>query len=133
MKRFILGVISSLLLWFWALFAQNISPDGVKISVKDPVIMGEATNLKISIQKNWSTMTTYDGSILIMITEENWTTLKENEFTVPSNWIYSFLSSDLGEKEFQRWLEIKKEWRFYIEVRDLNNNEDQKNWNHWWM
>ena len=128
MKRFILGVISSLLLWFWALFAQNISPDGVKISVKDPVIMGEATNLKISIQKNWSTMTTYDGSILIMITEENWTTLKENEFTVPSNWIYSFLSSDLGEKEFQRWLEIKKEWRFYIEVRDLNNNEDQALW-----
>lgn len=130
MKKFVLGVLAFMWLGFWTIFAQNtnILPDAAEISVKDPVIMWEATNLKITIMKNWSKMTNYNWSIRIIVTEENGTPLKQNEYTVPSNWMYDFLASDLWVKEFQRWLEIKKEWKFYVEVQDLNANEDKVLW-----
>ena len=128
MKKFVLGILTTLCLTLWVLFAQTISPDTAEISVKDPIKEGEATNLKITILKNWSKMTNYNGTILILVTDENWTKLKDNEYTVPSRWMYSFLSSDLWEKEFQKWLEIKKDGNFYIEVSDLNDNEDRILW-----
>ena len=128
MKKFIIGILTFVWLGFSTIFAQNILPDEAKISIKDPIIVWEATNLKITILKNWSKMTSYQGSIRITITDENWIKLKDNEYTLPSLWVYSFLSSDLWEKEFQKWLEIKKEGTFYIEVSDLNESEDKILW-----
>jgi len=128
MKKFVAGIFTFLWLGFWVIFAQNILPDSVEITVKDPIIMWEATNLKVRIMKNGSKMTSYDGTIWMVVTEQDWKKLSDNEYTVPSRWMYSFLSSDLWEKEFQRWLEIKKEWTFYIEIQDLNENEDKILW-----
>ena len=128
MKKFVVGILSLIWLWFWTIFAQVISPDSAEIKVKDPIIMWEATNLEIRILKNDATMTSYEGSIWIVVTEENWTKLKDNEYTVPSRWMYKYLSSDLWDKTFQKWLEIKKEWKFYIEVSDLNDTEDKILW-----
>ena len=130
MKKFVLGILAFIWLGFWTIFAQNtnILPDGAEISVKDPVTMWEATNLKITIMKNGSVMRNYNGSVRIMITNEDGTVLNKNEYVVPSNWTYDFLASDQWVKEFQRWLEIKKEWKFYIEVQDLNANEDKVLW-----
>ena len=115
-------------LGFWIIFAQNILPDAVEISVKDPITMWEAANLEVTVLKNWSKMTSYNWTIWIAVTDENGTKLKDNEYTVPSRWMYNFLPSDLWVKEFQRWLEIKKEWTFYIEIQDLNDNEDKVLW-----
>ena len=106
----------------------KLLPDSAEISVKDTIIEWEAVNFKVTILKNWSIMTSYNGSILIVITEEDWTMLKANEYTVYNYWLYTYSSSDLWEKEFQKWLEIKKEWTFYIEVQDLNENEDKILW-----
>ena len=128
MKKFVLGILTFIWLGFWTIFAQTISPDSAEISVKDPIIMWEATNLKIKILKNDSTMTSYNGTVRIVVTELDWTKLKDNEYTVPSRGWYTFLGSDLWVKEFQRWLEIKKEWQFYVEVSDLNDNEDKILW-----
>lgn len=72
-------------------------------------------------------MDNYNGTILIIITDENWAMLKNNEYSLP-NQFYSFLPSDFGEKEFQKWLTINKEWSFYIEVSDLNDFEDKVLW-----
>ena len=105
-----------------------IMPDNAEISVEDTIIVWEATNLKITMLKDWSTMTTYSGTILITITDEKWDKLKDNEYTLPSRWVYQFLLSDLWEKEFKKWLEIKKEWRYYIEIEDLNEYEDKLIW-----
>ena len=105
-----------------------ILPDSAEIKVKDPIIMWEATNLEIRILKNDATMTSYEWSIWVIVTEENWTILKDNEYTVPSHWLYEYLWSDLWDKTFQRWLQINKEWKFYIEVMDLNENEDRTLW-----
>ena len=98
MKKFVLGILTFIWLGFWTIFAQTILPDSAKITVKDPIIMWEATNLKIEILKNESTMTSYNGTIRIVVTEENWTKLKDNEYTVPSRWRYTFLWSDLWIK-----------------------------------
>ena len=118
---------------FWGLRTDDwndykLLPDSAEISVKDTIIEWEAVNFKVTIIKNWSVMTSYDGDIRILITDENWNKLKDNEYILPNRWIYSFLPSDLWEKEFQRWLEIYKEWTFYIEIQDLNENEDKIFW-----
>ena len=128
MKKFAFGILASIwLVCFWFVFAQSI-PDNVEISVKDPLTVWEATNLKITMMKNWSKMTTYKWTIRITVTDQNWKILKSNEYTVPSQWMYKFLSSDLWEKEFQKWLEIKKEWTFYIEIQDLNEDDEKPIW-----
>ncbi len=129
MKKFVLGMLAFLWLWFWTIFAQSM-PDSVEISVKDPINVWEATNLKITMMQNWSKMTTYDGTILITITEDDGKTrLKDDvECVVPGRWVYGFSSSDLWEKEFQKWLEIRKEGTFYIEVSDLNQEDDVILW-----
>ncbi len=127
MKKLVLWVLIFVWLGIWTIFAQNM-PDAAKIEVKDPISLWEATNLKITMMNNWSRMTTYDGTIFINVVEENWKRLKDSECTVPSQWMYNFLWSDLWTKEFQRWLEIKKEWTFYIEVSDLNDSEDKILW-----
>ena len=127
MKKFALWILASIWLWIWTIFAQSI-PDSVEISVKDPLIVWEATNLKITMMKNVSKMTTYNWTIRISVTDENGKILKNNEYTVPSQWMYKFLWSDLWEKEFQKWLEIKKEWTFYIEIQDLNEDDEKPIW-----
>ena len=122
MKKFVLGTLAFIWLWFWTIFAQY-SPDDVEISVKDPINVWEAANLKITMMQNWSKMDTYDGAIFITVLDENWKILKSNECTVPGQWMYSFLASDLWEKEFQKWLEIKKEGTFYIEISELDQED----------
>lgn len=106
----------------------KLLPDSADISVKDTIIEWEAVNLKVTMLKNGSKMTSYNGTIRIIVTDEDWYMLNDNEYTLPSHWMYTYLSSDLWEKEFQRWLEIKKEWTFYIEIQDLNENEDKILW-----
>lgn len=106
----------------------ELLPDSAEISVKDTIIEWEAVNLKITILKNGFKMTSYNGSIRITITDENWEFLKDDEYSLPSRWVYSFWPSDLWEKEFQKWLEINKEWTFYIEVQDLDEYEDKIIW-----
>ena len=123
MKKLVLGILAFVWLWFWTIFAQS-TPDDVEISVKDPINVWEATNLKITIMQNWSKMVSYDGTIQIVVTDESGKILKSSEYTVPSLWVYSFLASDLWEKEFQKWLEIKKEWTFYIEVSEFKEDEE---------
>ena len=119
MKKFLLWAIISLSCFIsWVIFADNI-PDDVDIQVKDPLIAWEAANLKITMIKNGQTMSSYTWMIWIEIADENGNPLKDNEYTLPSIWWYEFLATDLGSKEFQRWLEIKKEWNFYIKVSDF--------------
>ena len=127
MKKFVFGTLAFMWLWFWIIFSQDM-PDSVEISVKDPIDVWEATNLKITMLQNWSTMTTYDGTILIQITEENWNRVKDSDVVLPDSWIYEFLVWDLWEKEFQKWLEIKREWTFYIEVSELDEEDDKILW-----
>lgn len=142
MKKFALLVLSCLWLGFWSILAQNnIIPESAEITVKSPIIQWEATNLTITMIKNWSKMNSYNWTILMQITDERWVLLNENEYTLPNRGMYTFLSTDLWTKEFQKWLEIKKEWTFYIEISDLNDiSEENILWrqeikvtkNNWW-
>ena len=112
--------------WNWD--SYELLPDSAEISVKDTIIEWEAVNLKVTVLKNGSKMTNYTGTIYISIEDSNGAPLKSNEFTLLESPIYTFSSQDLWFKEFQKWLEIKKEWTFYIEIQDLNENEDKILW-----
>lgn len=128
MRKIIIGVLTFLWLWFWALFAQNILPDEAQIDVKSPIIQWEATNLSITMLKNWSKMSSYKGKIYITITDENWGRLNKNDYTVPQQWLYDFSDADLWSATFEKGLEIKKVWTFYIEVEDFNDPDERTLW-----
>ena len=110
-------------LGFWTIFAQNILPDEAEISVKSPIMEGEATNLSITMMRNGSQMKDYTGSIFISIIDKDEKMLKSNEYKLPDWDTYTFLPTDLWSKEFQKWLEIKKEWVFYVTVEDMNDDD----------
>ena len=128
MRKIIIGVLTFLWLWFWAIFAQNILPDEAQIDVKSPIIQWEATNLSITMLKNWSKMSSYKGTIYITITDENWSPLNKNDYTVPQQWLYDFSDADLWSATFEKWLEIKKVWTFYIEIEDFNDPDERTLW-----
>lgn len=123
MKKTVLWIFISSFFGIWTIFAQNLLPDEAEIEVKNPITQWEATNLTITMKKNWDRMTSYMWSIFIMITDENWKAINQNEYTLPSQWMYEFTTSDMGTVTFQRWLEIKKEWTFYIEVSDFDDDK----------
>ena len=126
MKKIVLGILTTLWLWIWTIFAQNtILPDEAEITVKSPIMEWEAANLAITMMKNGSKMTNYTGTIYISIEDSNWSPLKSNEFKLPNWAIYTFLAQDLWFKEFQKWLEIKKEWVFYVKVEDYNDLDEK--------
>jgi len=111
------------------MLAQNtILPDSANIEVKSEIIEWEATNLAVTMMKNWSKMNNYDWTVYFTIEEENWTPLKPSEYTLPNGSIYTFSEQDLWSKEFQKWLEIKREWVFYIQVEDLNDPDEKILW-----
>ena len=128
MKKFVLGILASMLLGFWTIFAQNVLPDSAEIAIKSTILEWEATNLTITMMKNGEKMSNYTGTIYFTIEEDNWSLLKSNEYTVPNWSIYTFLPTDLWSKEFQKWLEIKKEWTFYFQVEDLNDPDEKILW-----
>ena len=128
MRKFALWLLTFIGISFWTIFAQNILPDEAKIDVKSPIVQWEAANLTVTMMKNWSKMSSYNWTIRIVVAEENWNPLQENEYTIPNRWTYSFEATDLWSKEFQKWLEIKKEWLYYIEVYDLNDLDEQILW-----
>lgn len=128
MRKFILGVLTFLWLGFWVIFAQNILPDEAQIEVKSPIIQWEATNLTITMIKNWSKMSSYLGTIYITLTDENWTLLNRNDYTIPRQWFYDFSGVDLWSTTFEKGLEINKEWTFYIEVEDFNDPDERILW-----
>ncbi len=128
MKRTIIGVLTFLWLWFWALFAQNILPDEAQIDIKSPIIQWEATNLSITMLKNWSKMSSYVGTIYITITDEAWLPLSRNDYIVPQQWLYDFIDADLWSTTFEKWLEIKKVGTFYIVVQDFNDPDEKELW-----
>ncbi len=126
MKKFILGILISLTLGVWSIFAQNtLFPDEAKVEVKDTIYENESANLEITMMRNWSKMNDYVWVISIRISDENWNSLKTNEYTLPNNGTYKFEESDLWHKEFQKWLEIKKEWVFYIEISDIHDPDEK--------
>jgi len=129
MKKFVLGILAFMWLGGCVIFAQsNILPDSAEIWVKNTIMEWEATNLSVTMMKNGSKMTNYAGTIYFTIEQEDWSALKSNEYTLPNWAIYTFLDTDLWSKEFQKWLEIKKEWTFYIQVEDLNDPDEKILW-----
>ena len=99
-------------------------PDSANIEVKSEIIEGEATNLTVTMIKNWSIMNNYEWTIYFTIEEENWTLLNPSEYKLPNGSLYTFKKEDSWSKEFQKWLEIDKDWTFYIQVEDLNDPEE---------
>ena len=128
MKKFVLWILTFVWVGFWTLLAQNILPDEAKIEVKSPIIQWEATNMTITMLKNWSKMSSYRWTVYITLTDESWAPLNKNDYTVPQQWLYDFSDADLWSATFEKWLEIKKIWTFYVEVEDFNDPDERSLW-----
>jgi hypothetical protein len=103
-------------------------PDDIEISVEDTIIEWEAVNLSFTALKSWEKMEDYDGTIYVSIVDENWEYLKPNEYTMAYQGLYIFEKEDLWYKEFQKWLEIYRDWTFYIQAEDLMGPDEKILW-----
>jgi hypothetical protein len=103
-------------------------PDSVEITVKNEIIEWEAVDLSITIIKDWKKMDDYEWTIFFRIVDEDWDYLNPNIHILPDWGLYTFYPTDSWQKNFQKWLEIKREWVFYIEVEDLNDIDETILW-----
>ena len=109
-------------------YSYYVLPDSVKIDVKNPINVWEATDLQITVMKNGKKMDDYTGTLYFYIESSDWSLLKSNEYTIPNWSIYTFSPTDLWFKNFQSWLKIEKEWTFYFQVEDLNDPDEKVLW-----
>lgn len=129
MKKFLFGVFVLFCASIWYIYAQSvIMPDSAEIDIDDTIIQWQATNMSITMMKAWSKMSAYTWEILMKITDEKGWFLNSNEYVLPNRWTYQFESENLWFVEFQRWLEIKKEGRYYVEISDYNDEDDKVLW-----
>jgi len=86
MKKFVIGFLAFIWLGFSTIFADEILPNDVDIEIKSPLIQWEATNLKITMLRDGQPLSSYTWTIWIDIVDENWSPLRESEYTLPGIW-----------------------------------------------
>lgn len=122
--RFLLCLIISIIwislprhtFWQWTsnepdAFVVSVSPSSFDVNV--PVDM----TIK-AVKNNGDTVTTYLGDVFIEI---EWWVLGSQDYTIPSDGLYTYIASDLGVKTFSKGLMIKKPGTYKIVVSDVIN------------
>ena len=118
----------------WSLRTRNLDsynyiiPDDIEISVKDEIIEWEAVDLSFTLMKDGKKMDNYEWYIYFTIVDEDWNYLDPNEYILLDWGLYTFYPTDSWQKEFQKWLEIKKEGTFYIQAEDLMDVNEKILW-----
>ncbi len=86
----------------------------------NPVIIWEPVDFTIKVVDSNSDIvkTYYDKDIYMEI---QW--LKEADYTMPSDGIYTFQKNDQWIKIFSKWLTVKKEWEYKIKAYEVLNEK----------
>lgn len=99
------------------MFVVDISPSSFEVNT--PV------DLTIrAVKANGEVVKDYQGDVFIDVV---WS-LDTSEYTVPSEWLYSFLPQDQWVKTFSKWLIIKKAGTFSISASDISEDTIQGKW-----
>lgn len=110
-------IVSSLLWLFGWFFAVTFaSPVAFIVEVEPSSFeVNESVDLTIrAVDANNQTVQDYDEDVRIEI---SWAGFED--YTVPSDWLYTFVPQDLWIKTFSKGLQINKQWTFTVRVEEL--------------
>jgi len=111
--RFLTVIIIFAILFLGFSFAED--PDAFLVQVEPSSFwVWEAVDVTISAVKNGMIVKDYIWDVFIEVDG-----LMPDDYIVPSDWLYSFLTQDQGIKLFSKWLEIKKSWTYTLKVSDI--------------
>ena len=75
----------------------------------------ESVDMTISaITKDGTTVKDYEWDVFIMVEK-----LSLNDYSTPSDGIYTFTATDQWVKLFSKWLKINKAWTYKVVVTDI--------------
>jgi len=116
-----LRIVSSLLWLFAGFFAVVFAAPVAFIVEVEPSSfdINESVDLTIrAIDADNQTVQDYVEDVRIEI---QWAGFED--YTVPSDWLYTFVPQDLWIKTFSKWLQVNKQWTFTVRVEDLFDPE----------
>ncbi len=98
---------------------QAANPDAFIIDVAPSTFKtNETVDMTIkAVTSNGDAIKTYQGDVFIEIVG----LVDTADYTVPSDWLYTFLPEDQGQKLFSKGLAIKKAWTYTIKVYDISD------------
>lgn len=118
LKKIVLSIIPVIAIIGFT-FAED--PEAFLIDVNPSSFsVWESVDMTVTaVTKDGTTVKDYDWNIFIMI---EWQ-LHLSDFSVPSDWIYTYTATDQWTKLFSKWLKINKAWTYKVLVQDLLNEE----------
>lgn len=102
-------------------FATAADADRFIVQVwSNPVIVNEPVDLTVKVvDKNSDIVKDYIDKDIYMTIDG----LKDSDYTMPSDGIYTFQKNDQWNKVFSKWLTIKKAWEYTIKVYEVLNEK----------
>ena len=116
MKRLHRIIASILPLFALLAFGFAAEPEAFYVEVKPSSFsVGESVDMTISaITKDGTTVKDYEWDVFILVEK-----LSLNDYSTPSDGIYTFTASDQWVKLFSKWLKINKAWTYKLVVSDM--------------
>lgn len=115
-KHFIFMV--SFVALFWWVFAQQ-QPDAFIVQIEPSSFdINVPVDVTIkAVKSNWDVIKDYEWDVFIDV---EWN-IDMADYTVPSQWLYTFVPQDQWIKTFSKWLIIKKAWTFIVIASEIND------------
>lgn len=102
-------------------FSRWIRPDTYKVVAPSFFWTFEEVDISVSVIKNNIPMPEYEWFVTITIYDDRWYILKPSEASIPGDWWIEFATQDHWQKNYKKWLMIKKWGTFKICAWDFNN------------
>ena len=117
MKKYIASLLG--VLWFGITIAADVSTFVVQLSPTSTNV-NEAIDMTVkALDSNGNVVKDYAGDIFIDVNAMDESTLDTEDYTLPSDGIYTFLASDQWVKTFSKWLVLKKSGTFTVNVTEI--------------
>lgn len=109
------------LTWFGSTLAADVSTFVIQLSPTTTNV-NEATDLTVrAVDSNGNVVKDYAGDIFIDLASADSTPIDSQDYTLPSDGIYTFIASDQGVKTFSKGLVVKKTGTFTVKVSEIIN------------
>jgi len=119
LRKLLLASLFVVVILFTYITAQAAEPEAFVVEVQ-PSSFDPNTPVDMTIKAvkgDGTVIKEYEGDVYIDVIG-----IDSSDYVVPSDSLYTFVPQDQGMKLFSKWLIIKKEWTFTIQVSDIIND-----------
>lgn len=110
------------LTWLWSTLAADVATFVLQVSPTSTSV-NEAVDLTVkAVDNNGNTVKDYAGDIFIDLTSSD-TAIDSQDYSLPSDGIYTFVASDQWVKTFSKGLSVKKAGTFTIKASEIINED----------